>query len=161
MEKDIKIRKYRDSDFRNVCLLIARTFRKFNYREGTRKGVRDYVDFYRHYKKNFKDIKGVFDKCNIFYVAVDGNKIVGVIRGIKNRIGNLFVDGDYQGRGIGSRLMIKFENNARNLGSREINIRSSICGVPFYESKGYKKVAYVTLMKGVRVQPMIKKFKRK
>ena len=160
MVENIKIRKYQNVDFREVCLLIAKTFRKFNSKEGTKKGVKDFVNFYRHYKLNREKILVEFNKNNIFYVALnDFGEIIGVVIGNKNRLCNLFVDEDYQGRGIGIGLLKKFESECRSNGSKEINIRSSLHGVSFYEKNGYKKVSYVTSMKGVMVQPMVKRLK--
>jgi len=42
-------------------------------------------------------------------VAVDGSKVVGVVRGVENHLINLFVDGDYQRQDIATRLVQRFQ----------------------------------------------------
>lgn len=153
-----KIRNYHPDDLKDVCLLIARTFKRFNSKEGTKQGVNDFVGFYRYFKKHEKEIINVFKKDKFHYVAIgsDGD-IIGVVRGRINRIANLFVDGDFHGNGIGKALVKRFEKDVKKCGSNEINIRASLHGVPFYKKMGYHDVSYSTTMKGIIVQPMLKK----
>ena len=160
MEKEkFKIRHYQKDDYKEVCLLIARTFKEFNSSDGTREGVRDYVSFYRHYKKNRDEIEKTFKMTKIFLVVKDeDDDIIGMIRGKKNRISNLFIDRRYHGKGLGKELVKRFESIARKMGSKEINIRSSLHGENFYKRMGYHAVAPITTMKGTYVRPMIKRF---
>lgn len=161
IDNNFKIRNYKRDDIQDVFLLVSKTFKKYNFKEGTRVGVRDYINFYKHYKKNKDEILKSFKKTNIFLVLVNSsnNEIIGMIRGKKNRITNLFVNGEYHGKGYGKMLIKKFEKIAKKEKSKEINIRSSLHGVKFYEKMGYKIIAPITTMHGIYVRPMIKKFR--
>ena len=88
---------------------------------------------------------------------------MGVLRGRIDRLQNLFVRGDYQGQGIGRRLVAAFEQEVLPQGSSTIRVSSSLVAIPFYQRLGYKKTT------GMRsgpcfdgewfpYQPMIKRF---
>lgn len=94
----------------------------------------------------------------IFFLAIDKQKIVGMIRGTENRIINLFVLGSYHGKGIGKKLVEKFEMEARKGNSKIIKIRSSLFAISFYEKMGYKKSTGIKNFKGIKIQPMWKSF---
>jgi len=89
------------------------------------------------------------------FPVIENKKIVGMVRGIKGRMVNLFVDGKYHGKGIGKKLMQNFEEKGfdeRNA----INVKSSIFAVSFYTSIGFKKTTGQRNMRGLFVQPMKK-----
>lgn len=154
----IKIRKFKNSDTEETALLISKTFARFNKREGSKKAVQGYIDFYDP-RKNIDVIRKLFTRAEIFFVAIDKNKIVGMIRGKKNRIINLFVNGEYHNKGIGKRLLEKFEKECKKQGSLEIKISSSLYTVPFYQKFDYKKTTGIRKLKklhGLNVQPMRK-----
>jgi GNAT superfamily N-acetyltransferase len=153
----LKIRKYRDSDLKDVARLISKTFGRFNSDEGSKKSVENYIDTYTPLKKNLVRIKENFDRCAIFYVAVDGEKIIGIVRGREDKIVNLFVDGEYHKRGVARRLIVKFEKVAKDIGSKSIKINSSLYAIPFYEKMGYKKVGSASKLFGLNVQKMRKR----
>jgi len=79
-----------------------------------------------------------------FYIAVLENKIIGsvkvrLIENIHLWIGRLVVHPDYQGRGIGKKIMVYVENKYRNV---EVFLlytaEKSIRNVTFYKSLGYE-----------------------
>lgn len=152
----MKIRKYKNSDLKEVANLIKITFKKFSKTDGSKKAVEAYINNYNDLEK----LKLKFENSPIFYIAEDKGKIIGVIRGNEGRIGNLFVLEDYQGKNVGSKLLKKFENEAKRKSSKLIRIRSSLYAVPFYQRKGYKKSRGMIKAKklfGLRYQPMIKR----
>lgn len=151
----MRIRKGNKKDTIPASELISKTFAKFNVKEGNKKAIRDYINFYNH-KKNIKEIKKNFLKCPIFWVVEESGKIVGIIRGNKSRIVNLFVDGKYHKKGIGRRLIKRFEDVARKLNSNNIKVRASLYSVNFYLRSGYKKTTGVRNMNGIKIQPMRK-----
>lgn len=154
----MKIHKYKPSDLQEVANLIRETFRKFNFKEGTKKGIKEYLDYYDT-KKNINKIKETFSKNPLFLIIKKNNKIMGIIRGRKNRIGNLFVKGKYHKKGIGKKLVEEFEKKAKKQKSREIRVNASLYSVPFYKKIGYKKTTGIRNMKGIKVQPMKKRLK--
>lgn len=152
----MKIRKFKISDTVHVANLISKTFAIFNNKEGTRKAVQRYVDKYNPKKNDIKNIKNGFLQTPLFFVAENNCKIIGIVRGTKNRVVNLFVYGDYHGKGIGKKLMQKFEQEAKKYHSKEIRIRASLFAIKFYQGIGYNKTTGVRKFKGLKVQPMRK-----
>ncbi len=152
----MKIRKFKISDTVPVANLISRTFATFNNKEGTRKSVQRYIDNYNPKKNDVKNIKNGFLQTPLFFVAEDNGKIIGIVRGTKNRVVNLFVYGNYHGKGIGKKLMQKFEREAKKHHSNEIRIRASLFAIKFYQGVGYKKTTAIRNFRGLKVQPMRK-----
>ncbi|MDD2758339.1 MAG: GNAT family N-acetyltransferase [Patescibacteria group bacterium] len=98
-----------------------------------------------------------FKKTQIFFVAIDRNKIIGLIRGNPGKIVNLFVDGKYHHNGTGKKLMERFQAEAKKINSKEIKIKSSLYAVPFYKKMGFKKTTGMRNFHGLKIWPMRKK----
>ncbi len=79
-----------------------------------------------------------------------------MIRGNPGKIINLYVSGSYHKRGIGRKLVNKFESIAKKEGAKEIKIKASLYAVPFYEKMGYRKTTGVRNFKGIKAWPMKK-----
>jgi len=152
-----RIRKFKKADTRKVALLIIKTFRKFNTKKRHKKGaVQKYINYYDTKKNSFNKLYKNISKTPIFFLAIDKEKIVGIIRGKSQRIINLYVDGGYQKKGIGKALINKFEKEARKNKSKEIKIRASSYAVPFYKKMGYKKTTGIRFFIGLIINPMKK-----
>ena len=154
----IKIRKATKKDIIPASDLVIKTFVKFNSKEGTKRGVQEYMNHHDP-KKNLDQIKQQFPKYKIFLVAEDRKKIIGIIRGSESRIGNLFVAGKYHKKGIAQKLIKRFEKIAKKRGSNKIKVRSSLYASGFYLKNGYKKTTGITKMHGLKLQPMTKRLK--
>ncbi len=155
----MKIRKYKKTDLKEAANLISRTFRKFNSDEGTKKGVKDYIEFYTPKEKNLLKIKEQFSKTPIFLVAVEKNNLVGLIRGRQDRITNLFVGASYHRRKIGKKLIVAFERAVLKTNSKLVKAAASLYAVPFYQKMGYKKTTGIRHRYGLRIQPLQKRLK--
>ncbi|MEK6847297.1 MAG: GNAT family N-acetyltransferase [Nanoarchaeota archaeon] len=157
----MKIRNYRVKDTEQIASLIKTTFLKYNGSEGGRESVEKYVD--RHSRERLPELTDMLKKDDILFVAEDHGGVVGIVRGNENRVFQLFVDGKYHGQGLGRMLMERFEQIARRMGSKLINLRSSLYAVPFYEHLGYKKTTGVRTFKkrfgDIKYQPMRKELK--
>jgi len=70
------------------------------------------------------------------YVAVIGSRIVGVIGIDEDRIEQLFIDPEFQKRGIGGILLEKAENIMRGRGCKKIRVWSATAP-DYYVKKGY------------------------
>lgn len=151
----IKIRKYRPQDAKAAARLISRTYSKFNWTEGMEEAVRRYIRNCDP-NQNLADIRIRFKCTPIFFVALDGTRVVGIVRGIGNRIANLFVEGAYHRQGIGTRLEHKFKAFCSRSGFQEIVLRSSLYAIPFYQALGYKKTTGIRSFHGLKIQPMKK-----
>lgn len=151
----MRIRKYKASDLEQCANLVKKTFNKFNCKECTKKGLKWYLEFY-DYKNNKEKIKETFSKAKIFFVAEHNNKIIGLIRGKENRISNFFVNEKYHGRGLGRKLIERFEKQAKKLKSKKIKVKASIYAIPIYQKLCYKKTTGIRYMHGIKIQPMKK-----
>ena len=156
------IRTYRRDDARDVANLIRETFSKFNRKEGTPAAVQAYIDHYDYFAHREEIDRSFSFRSPIFYVAVNNDRVVGMVRGDRGRVFNWFVLGKYHGQGIGRRLMERFESEAMRRGSYEIRVRASLYAVPFYHRLGYKRTTGVRNFRrigGIKIQPMRKKLK--
>lgn len=150
------IRKFKISETKKVANLIRVVFLKYNKNGSSKNAVEKYLNFYKTDKNNISKTQETFLKSPIFFVAIIDKKNIGVIRGRKDRIVNLFVDGSYHKQGIGRKLVKKFENEAKKDSSKEIKIRASLFSAPFYERIGYKKTTGIRNFMGLKIQPMKK-----
>lgn len=157
----MKIRKLKAKEIKEAADLVRRTYSIFNKKEGSKKAVQSYLDLYDS-NKNFEKVKKMFLQNEIALVAINNKKIIGIVRGGKNRVFNLYVDRKYHDKGIGKILMERFEKEAIKRGSKEIRIRSSLYAAPFYKKIGYKKTTGIRMsprLYYLKYQPMIKKLK--
>jgi|SRR3989344_901768 len=157
----MKIRKFKPNDTKAIARVIKKTFLKYNHNEGSKKDIKKYVS--RFDDNKLSEFKKKLETDPILLVAEKNKEIVGVVRGDKNRVWNLFVDGKYHGKGIGKKLMNKFEDRAIKSGSNHINIMSSLYAVPFYQYVGYKKTTGIRksrTFRNLKYQPMIKKLNK-
>lgn len=151
------IRKFQKKDVKEVALLISQTYKKFNSSDYfEKKAAQDYIQLFNPKKTSEDNILKIFNRATIFYVAKEGEKIIGTIRGDPKRISSLFVDGEQHKKGIGKKLVLRFEKEAKKQGSKEIKLRSQLYSVIFYEKMGYKKTRGIINAKGLKVYPMRK-----
>lgn len=129
----IEIREFKDQDALEASNLIRKTLSEENSK------------FYP--KPVIKFMVGEFtpkflvelSKEREFFVAIEKSNIIGTITLIKDYIGTVFVNPDYQGKGIGTKLMETIENLAKERKIEKLRLNSSINAVDFYEKLGYKK----------------------
>lgn len=152
---EIKIRTYKEKDAIAVAKLIRDTYGKFNASEGSKKAVERYLGFYDT-KNNLAGVINKFSQSNIFFVAEINGKIVGMARGDEKKLSNLFVKGSTHKKGVGRKLIEKYERAAIKKGSTKLKLNASMYAVPFYEKMGYKKSTGVRQRSGLQVQPMKK-----
>ena len=155
----ITIRKYKNGDAKAMSRLISNTYARFCASEGTPDAVRRYVESYDPRGKTLADIRKRFAKTPLCFVAVNGSRIVGVVRGVENRLVNLFVDARFHRRGVATRLIKRFEKICQKTDITDIVLRASLYAVPFYQSMGYTKITGVRNFHGLKVQPMKKRLK--
>lgn len=153
----MKIRKFKKEDVKEVSLLIMNTYKKFNKDEFFNKdSFDDYVNRNNPKLHSEEELFKGFSRTPIIYVAEDKGIILGAIRGTQKRIVNLFVLGKHHKKGIGRKLVEKFEQIAIKEGSKKIKIRSSLYAAPFYQKMGYKKTTGVRNFRGLKIIPMEK-----
>lgn len=147
-----KIRSYKKSDWEQVATLIQQTYKDFVVVDGTKEANEKYLNFFDPKNERGKQ----FYSDGIRLVATDRNKVIGVVRGSTSHLFNLYINKEYQRKGIGSALMKEYFKKAKKAGSRLIKLRSSSNAVPFYQQLGFKKTTGVRTFMGIRCQPMKK-----
>lgn len=80
-----------------------------------------------------------------FYIVKDNDKIIGCgaigpYWGSKEEscLFNIFVDPDYQGQGIGKRIIKVLEQDEYFIRAKRVEVASSIVALPFYKKMGYE-----------------------
>jgi len=164
----MKIRRYRESDATCVGKLIADTYSKYNLSFATPTEQSAFLGPFQHARSRAKakreEIARVIRASMVFVAEKDG-KIVGILRGKKDKLQSLFVGGAFHRQGIGRKLVERFERECTGQGARVIKLMSTPYAVSFYQSVGYKKSTGVRRMKcfegeGLEYQPMKKALKR-
>ena len=97
----------------------------------------------------------------VVHVAEHDEEIVGVLRGRDCILASLFVAGDHHGKGIGRRLVARFEADCRRRNVPRVRVAATIFAVPFYQSLGYTKTTGVRPCRSfegtdLTYQPMMK-----
>lgn len=153
---NMRIRTINPEDVESVSLLIMKTYRDFNYEEGTVEDTIAYLEAYNP-KINLSNLRERFKRTPICYVATEMDTVIGIVRGFPGRLINLFVDGKHHRRGIGRKLLNRFELHCQTEDQETIKANVSIYSIPFYEMNGYKKTTGIRNQKGLKVQPMRKR----
>jgi len=151
--KAIKISRQNSSI---IADLVCKTYKKFNYDEADVKSLSSYLANYDTALNSAENLANRFKTSNINFGAFLNGQLIGVIRGKKSRIINLFIDEHFHNQGVGNNLIKLFEKQATKENSSTIKIRSSLHAVGFYFKAGYKKTTGIRLCKGIKVQPMKK-----
>lgn len=130
---DYEIRMASDDDIAPALDLAWRMFVKFDapdygaeHTERMREAIED----------RLKDLS-IYTKRLLVVALVDG-KVVGMIETYgTNRISLLFVDSEYQRKGIATSLMSKIASELKMRGYDKIVLNSSPHGLPFYKHFGF------------------------
>ena len=154
----IRYRKFRDTDVRDVALLMTRVYKEFNSDEATPEKIQEFYDYIDPRKNSDKELLKKI-KRPIFFVALDDKKIIGIISGTLDRTTSLFVEGKYHKQGIGKRLFEFFQNEAMKKGSKSIKVRASLLATSFYQKMGFKKTTGRRTFRGMAIHPMGKTLK--
>lgn len=166
----ITIEAYRDGDAGDVGRLIARTYSAFNLGFASpehRAGLLGPFGFAESTAPAHRAAIAAVITAPVVLVARESGAIVGVLRGgrvdARGRtvLQSLFVDAVRQRRGVGRRLVERFEETCRVQGVAQIRVASTLYAVPFYQALGYKRSTGVRAGRSFRAgglpyQPMHK-----
>ena len=160
----ITIRDYQEDDAGQVGILIADTYTEFNLGFASAEELPLLLGPFQHARSSDHDHQQqIADtiQSEIVLVAEDGSKIVGMLRGRKERLASLFVHKDYHRRGIGQSLVEQFEQESLNQGVSLVNVAATLFAVPFYKKMGYEESGEIKTSwsfdgYGLQHQPMIK-----
>ena len=140
------IRRFKESDAQEVSALIIETLRTTNIKDYTKDYIESYIT-----KLQPENILQRAEWTN-FYVVCDREKIVGCGaigpywgKTNESSMFMIFVLPEYQGKGIGKRIIETLEKDEYFLRAKRIEIPASITATPFYEKMGYKYKKGVTI----------------
>ena len=133
MTTDVDIRRATAGDAEAVYEIVLRALRETNARDYPASVIDRLV---------LTLPKGVVSKLEEWqaYVAVVDGRVVGTVSLNGKTVRAVFVHPDYQGRGIGTKLMDAVENAASVQSEDTLTVQSSITAQPFYAKRGFKVV---------------------
>lgn len=157
-------REYQPSDARQAGILIADTYAAFNLDFASPDELQRLLGPFQHAHSELEEHQRQIEHMiwsETVLVAEDAGKIVGILRGRRERLGSLFVHRDYHRQGIGRRLVECFEQESIAQEVRLIRVAATLYAVPFYTAMGYKRSTGVRSGwsfegHGLRIQPMKK-----
>lgn len=132
------IRRFLQTDSKEVSDLIIKTLREVN--------IKDYPKEYIENEVQRLQPNKILKRAERthFYVACDENKIVGCgaigpywDKVDESSLFTIFVLPDYQGQGIGRKIIETLEKDEYFLRANRIEIPASITATPFYIKMGY------------------------
>ena len=152
MNEQIRIRKIDESDINKAYLLVSSIFNEYVAPLYSEEGKEEFNRFIDPRQLNEKI------KTDSFILAAEiESEIIGVI-GIRDwsHIFLLFVNGDYQRRGIASLLLNEALKLCKsgNHNLKNITVNSSPNAVKAYERMGFIATSDEQLTKGIRFVPM-------
>lgn len=138
MSKIYSVRKFQNSDAGAVSELIIKTLRTSN--------IRDYSAEYIENDVKMFTPSGVIERASWthFYVILDNDIIVGCGaigsywgKEDESSLFNIFVLPEYQGKGVGTKIIEVLEKDEYFLRAKRIEIPASITACEFYKKMGY------------------------
>jgi predicted N-acetyltransferase YhbS len=160
----ITIRNYNAEDSVAVGQLIADTYAEFNLAFASPDNRALMMGPFRHAhsadEAHQSAIANIL-QSPVLLVAETENKIVGVLRGRKERLASLFVHKEFHHHGIGRKLVRAFEAEMRAQNVSVIRVAATLYAFPFYSKLGYQKSTGIRKSwsfegYGLPVQPMKK-----
>lgn len=138
-DKKIAVRRFRKGDELAVSDVICTTLSVSNSKDYSPEFIEENI------KSHSPEVITSRAAESHFYVAVDGNKIIGCggITGYwgsetESYLVSVFVLPEYQGRGIGRRIIDTLEADEYFLRAWRTEVGSSLTAVDFYLKMGYK-----------------------
>jgi GNAT superfamily N-acetyltransferase len=128
---NIRIRRFTQRDLPAVRELIYNTI-DVCYLADYVKGA---IQFFKQYHSDQNILKGAADGWTI--VLEENHHIVATGTIIGDHITRVFVDPEFQKRGLGRLIMHKLEEKAISTGVKAVNLDASLPSKKFYDSLGY------------------------
>lgn len=151
-----QIRWAHESEWAPAMKMIWRTFLKYEGKDYTREGIRNFFDFITDDDLYVSFLKGDYQMM----VAVEGGRIIGAgtLRN-GNHLSLLFVDEEYHHRGIGRAIMNGLCRYLKEeAGERYMSLKAAPYAVDFYHKLGFRIVKPEEEYSGIRVTAMEKIF---
>lgn len=151
-----EIRWAREEEWSPAMKMIWRTFLKFEGKEYTREGIKNFFDFITDDDLHAAFLRGEYR----LMVALDGETVIGAgsIRS-RNHLSLLFVEEAYHRRGVGRAILMKLcDYLEKEAGERFMSLKAAPYAVDFYRKLGFMVVRPEEEYSGIRVTSMEKLF---
>lgn len=151
-----EIRWAREEEWSPAMKMIWRTFLKFEGKEYTREGIKNFFDFITDDDLHAAFLRGEYR----LMVALDGETVIGAgsIRS-RNHLSLLFVEEAYHRRGVGSAILLKLcDYLEKEAGERFMSLKAAPYAVDFYRKLGFMVIRPEEEYSGIRVTSMEKLF---
>ena len=141
----IKIAELERNQWDDALQLVKEVFMEFEAPDYPDEGIADFMHAIGD---------EIYLNMHRFYGAYEDDRLVGVIatRNYHHHIGLLFVDKNYQRRGIGKQLILHI---LKQKDDKPITVNASPYGHEFYKKLGFKDTDVEQVTNGVRYYPMI------
>ena len=130
----MRIRLAKKSDAENISKLRGKIIERVFSKDYSKKVIGLLLE-----KHCAKKIEGQIGEGRVFCLF-DGEKLIGTIYLIGNKIGGLYLKRGYMGRGLGRKLLKYVERFAKKRGIKKLFLYSSLNAEGFYLKHGYKLV---------------------
>ncbi len=127
----IIIRTFEPADATAVSQLIRRTMRESNSRDYPLDRLQPLIDYFSPEKVRR------LSQERVCLVAEANGQLIGTAALEGTELVTFFVLPEYQGQGIGTRLLAAIEEQARTQAITHITVDASVTGVAFYAARGY------------------------
>lgn len=146
------IRRVNHDELDMAFALIWRVFQQFVAPDYTDEGV-DY--FYRQFVAG-QDFRNKFlNNLQTMYGSFAGGRLAGVLSISKNNhVSCVFVDKDYQRKGIATKLFLKVITELKQQGVTKIELNAAPYAIPFYHAIGFTDTDVENVYHGIRYTPM-------
>lgn len=145
MEIDIRIVK--PNEFNQVINLLRKSINKYMTSictEDNKKALEQRFLNKDRLKNRFNS------KSWYFYGAFIKDKLIGILIGNNHYIELFFIEEDYQGLGIGNKLLFEFLKDKNNIGIYSLN-----SAISFYKKMGFISIGEEKNEKGMKITPMV------
>ena len=156
MQMPFEVRWAKEEEWGPAMRMIWRTFLRFEGRDYTQEGIRNFYDFVTDDDLYVAFLKGEYQ----LMVALDGQKVIGAgsIRN-RNHLSLLFVEEGYHRRGVGRAILTAVcDYLKQEAGEKYISLKAAPYAVNFYRRLGFRAVRPEEEYSGIRVTEMEKVF---
>ncbi len=158
------IKTYDGTNFEAVSVVLANMMKDITFKNVNDKSKEKFLGVFNYVGSN--DPKKIMElertlAMSDIWIAYEEDEIIGIIRGTRDNILNLYVEDKYTHKGIGRELVTLFEQKVKNEGFSQIRLSSTLDAIGFYEILGFKKTTGIRMArysgrKGYEYQPMMK-----
>ena len=132
------VRKAKIDEAQAIIDLHADTIRRVNSKDYTPTQIESWIG-----KPNLEFYKSAIRDGEFYVYVTENGSILGEGHLNKNAIFGLYVSADHLGKGIGSAILERMEDDAVNAGFTELRTTSTITALGFWRSKGYEELEHI------------------